>query len=210
MTELDAPIRAATGRPPPFDAVLVMGKELRRDGARARRELGARAAAAAAAWRAGARRIYSLEAQLRGQEQSGSRIVAGMLAELGVPPAAIHLETCTCSTREEVVRGAALFQAHGVRRPLVLTASYHVARTAWHFADVGVRVSVQAPTGLWRFASDTERKWIRAGEPDAQAIRDETMVEQALFTAARLLRPLPRGLRSRLEIHAGWGWRRGS
>ena len=59
-----------------FDAVMVMGKELRLDPTRGARELRARAAAASALSRKNAAVLMALEAPLKGQERSGSAIVA--------------------------------------------------------------------------------------------------------------------------------------
>ncbi|MDP2307272.1 MAG: YdcF family protein [Pseudomonadota bacterium] len=192
----------------PFDAVLILGKELRRDPDRARRELRARAAAGAAAWRAGAPFVATLEARLRGQELSGSAIVADYLAELGVPQRAIVRMDRTRSTREEAVEGAALFVARGVRRGLVVTASYHVPRARRLFADVGAPAAVHAPEGLWRFANATERAWIEAGTPDAAVMAEECRIEAVLSNLARGLALLPVPARSRVEIVAG-AWFRG-
>lgn len=191
----------------PFDAVLILGKELRRDPERARRELRARAAAASAAWRAGARFVATLEAKLRGQEESGSTIVVMYLRELGVPDEAIVRADVTRSTREEAVQGEALFRERGVRRGLVVTARYHVPRATRLFTDVGAPAVVHAPTALWRFANDAERAWIAAGEPDEAVMADECRVEAVLSTLARALAPLPVTARSRLEIAAGAAFR---
>ena len=195
----------------PFDGVLILGKELRRDAERARRELRARAAAAAAAWRAGAPFIATLEARLRGQEDSGSAIVAGYLAELGVPESAIVRMDKTRSTREEAVEGAALFAAKGVRRGLVVTARYHVPRARRLFADTfrgQPPAVIHAPEGLWRFANATERAWIEGGTPDAAVMADECRIEALLSTLARGLAVLPVPVRARVEIVAG-AWFRG-
>jgi hypothetical protein len=191
----------------PFDAVLILGKELRRDPERARRELRARAAAASAALRAGAPFVATLEAKLRGQEESGSTIVIGYLHELGVPDAAIVRDNVTRSTREEAVHGGALFRSRGVRRGLVVTARYHVPRATRLFADVGAPAVVHTPMALWRFANEVERRWIAEGEPDAAVMVDECRVEALLSTLARALAPLPVTARSRLEIAAGAAFR---
>jgi uncharacterized SAM-binding protein YcdF (DUF218 family) len=200
--------------PAPFEAVLILGKELRRDPVRAQRELRARAAAAAAAWRAGATFIATLEARLRGQERSGSDIVVRYLGELGVPDDAIVRADLTRSTREEAVAGTALFRERGVRRGLVVTARYHVPRARRLFADVGSAggevpvAEVYAPESLWRFANDEERHWIAEGEPDATVMADECRIEAVLSTLARALAPLPTPVRCRVEIRAG-AWFRG-
>ncbi len=194
--------------PAPFDAVLILGKELRRDPERARRELRARAAAAAAAWRAGARFVATLEARLRGQDRSGSTIVVEYLAALGVPPDAIVQADSTRSTREEAVDGTALFASRGVRRGLVVTARYHVPRARRLFEEAHAPAAVHAPEALWRWATDTERAWIAEGEPSAEVMEAECRVEALLSNLARAMAPLPASARARLEITAG-AWFRG-
>lgn len=193
----------------PFDAVLVLGKELRRDPERARRELRARAAAASAAWRHGARRIYTLEARLRGQEQSGSALVASYLAELGVPAEALVVDNQTRSTREEVVEAGRRFAADGVARPLAITARYHAHRAQRLFDEEGLRAAVQTPEGLWRFADARERAWIREGEPDEAVMAAEARIERLIGLFGLPLAPLPLAVRRRAEIQAG-SWLRGS
>lgn len=192
----------------PFDAVLILGKELRRDPERGGRELQARAAAAAAAWRAGAAFVATLEARLRGQDRSGSAIVVEDLRALGVPDAAIVRADQTRSTREEAVLGAALFRERGVRRGLVVTARYHVPRARRLFSEEGAIVAVHAPEALWRWATPRERAWIEAGEPTDAVMAEEGRMEFVLSQLARGLRPFPAPVRARVEIAAG-AWFRG-
>lgn len=187
----------------PFDAVLVLGKELRRDPERSRRELHARAAAASAAWRHGARRIYTLEARLRGQEQSGSALVASYLAELGVPDEGIVTDDRTRSTREEVVEAGRRFRADGVSRALVLTARYHAHRAQRLFDEEGVGAAVQTPEGMWRFANEAERALIAAGVPDAAALALEARTERLIGFLGVPLQPLPIAVRRAAEIRVG-------
>jgi uncharacterized SAM-binding protein YcdF (DUF218 family) len=191
----------------PFDVVLILGKELRVDPARGRRELGARCAAASALWRHGASYVVNLEAKLRGQDESGSAVVRAMLAELGVPEAAIVLDDRTRSTREEAVEGGAKFLELGARRPVVVTARYHVPRARRLFADVGVATAIHTPEAFWRFANDKERMWMAAGIPDEAVMRRECATEAVLSTLARVLSPLPASWRAALEIRAGAAWR---
>lgn len=193
----------------PYDAVLILGKELRRDPARAQRELRARAAAASAALRAGARQVATLEAHLAGQAQSGSALVAELLGKLGVDPAQVVRRDVTRSTREEAVLGTSWFCEVQARRGLVLTARYHVPRARRLFAEAGADAEVHAPEALWRWASAREREWITAGEPDAAALAVEARTE-GLYTALEAaIRPLPHGARAMLEIEAG-AWLRGT
>jgi hypothetical protein len=191
-----------------FDGVLVLGKELRRDPERAHRELRARAAAAAAAVRAGAPFVATLEAKLGGQADSGAELVHGLLRELGVPEAKIVARPLTRSTREEAWLGAALFAEREVRRGLVITARYHVARARRLFAEALAPAEVHAPMALWRWATPAERAWITAGEPDAAAMRAEAATERTFGWLEAALRPLPTGLATMVEVRAG-AWLRG-
>ncbi len=192
-----------------FHAVVVLGKELRHSPARATRELRARAAAAAAVHRSTGATVVTLEARLKGQDRTGSSIVAGLLGELGVTSTRIHQEDLTRSTREEVARTLALAQENGWRRLLVVTARYHIPRTRRLIADSGVTgpvVTVHCPAALLRVANETERDWILGGEPDEHTMRWECRSEAVLSTLERIVRPLP--FRHRLEVRAG-AWLRG-
>lgn len=191
----------------PYDAVLVLGKELRADPERARKELRARAAAAAAAVREGASFVATLEAKLRGQDQSGSALVAEYLAEFGVPKSQIVLGCLTRSTREEAMLGTSIFVERGVRRGLVLTAEYHVARARHLFSESLSPVEVHAPSAVWRWATPAERLAITEGIPTAAARRAEAKAERLLGTLETVLFPLPLGLRSMVEVKVGAIWR---
>lgn len=188
-----------------YDAVLVLGKELRRAPERARRELRARSAAAAIAHRGGARLVLTLEAPLAGQSEVGSAIVFANLTHLGVSPTAILQESCTHSTREEAIRAHALVQSHGLGRLLVVTSRYHVQRARYLFTDhFGAGgVTVHAPTGFLRDATAEERAWIRAGIPSESVMASEGQVEAWLLRAARGLSWLPSALRWGMETQAG-------
>ena len=111
-----------------FDAVQILGKELRLDPQRVRRELQARSAAASACLRGGVEHVISVEAPLKGQDEAGSEIVRRYLLELGVAPRHMILAQTSYSTREEAIALGELVAEHGWRRVLVVTASYHVGR----------------------------------------------------------------------------------
>lgn len=194
-----------------FDGVLVLGKELRIDPGRAMRELRARAAAAAAVSRGTGATVATLEARLKGQEETGSTIVAALLRELQVAEACIHREDLTRSTREEVLRALSLAGERGWRRLLVITARYHIPRARRLFAErpehsTGLRVAVHCPAALLRAANPTERTWILTGEPDARTMRRECRTEALFSTLERAIRPLP--FHEHLEVRAG-AWLRG-
>lgn len=191
-----------------FDAVLVLGKELRRDPERARRELRARAAAASAALRAGARFVASLEAKLAGQHESGCDLVFDFLRELGVSEDQIVRASLSRSTREEAVLGTSLFEERGVQRGLVVTARYHVPRSRQLFRDARAPAEVHAPEGLWRWANERERAWITEGAPSTAAMAAEARTEGLFRVLEGALRPLPVAMASLIEIRAG-AWLRG-
>lgn len=184
-----------------YDAAVVLGKELRHDPERALRELRARAAAAAAVHRATGAAVVTLEARLRGQDATGSAIVRALLDELGVPADAVVHEDRTRSTREEIVRAAALARALGWGRVLLITARYHIPRVRRLVADEGAGVAVHGPAAALRIARPLERRWIADGEPDARVMRRECATEAVLSTLARAVGPLP--FRAALEIRAG-------
>lgn len=193
-----------------FDAVMILGKELRRDRERALRELWARSAAAAVVWRElGARMIVTLEAPLQGQEEAGSIIVRAMLEELGVPSDAIHQERCTRSTREEALGLKRVADAYGWGRVLALTSTYHVPRSRRYFQEVlgQDRVSVLPPEVFSARARPVERQRILEGAPHPDAMDQERRVEATFLALSRALRPLPAPLRWELEVLAGGVYR---
>lgn len=208
-----------------FDAVVVLGKEMRHEPERAMRELRARAAAAAAVHRATGATIATLEARLRGQARTGSQIVADLLSELGVSSTAVYREDQTRSTREEVARTLDLTAARSWKRILVVTARYHIPRVRRLFTDeIGatgrrapladrgdqracIHVAVHGPPAVLRCASEVERSWILAGEPSDATMRQECRAELVLSTLARAIQPLP--FRRELEVQAG-AWLRGA
>lgn len=190
---------------------MILGKELRRYPERARRELRARSAAASVALRDGAREVIALEAVLRGQAHSGSRIVAEMLTELGVPAEQMLLGERTRSTREEALEGLRLSQERGYSRLVVVTSAYHVPRARRYFREAfgGLGpVEVVAPESFLQRANARERAWIEAGGTDAECLRQERPAELAFGALATALRPLPAPLRWQLEVQAGALFRR--
>ncbi len=167
----------------------------------------ARAAAAAAALRGGASVIYTLEALLRGQSDSGSAIVTRFLLDLGVPADRIVARDWTRSTREEAARATQMLREGGHRRALVVTAAYHVPRARRHFEAIGAPGEVHSPEVMWRQANSLERGWIAGGASDASALRREHAAEFVLEGLATALWPLPRAVRHGVEIAAGVVWR---
>jgi uncharacterized SAM-binding protein YcdF (DUF218 family) len=177
------------------DAVMVLGKELLRDPERARRELMARAAAASVALRHGATAVFALEALLKGQERSGSRIVCEYLEQLEVPAGAVVAEERTRSTREEAWAAAELIESRGIGRLVVVTASYHVPRARMYFGRVmdPRRFEVVAPENFLQRSAGLEREWILAGTPAGEALEREERLERVLTALGAVAGRVPLG-----------------
>lgn len=184
-----------------FDGVLVLGKELRWAPVRAQKELKARAAAASAAYRNGAKYVATLESKLRGQDEKGSAIVTKYLLELGVDKI-LALEQ-TRSTREEAIFGAKVAKENSTSHLLVITSAYHVPRARRYFSELSINTTVCSPVSLLRMANNNEKTWILDGEPNSKTMLTECTVEAFLSTAARVLKPLPSNIRWQVEIMAG-------
>ena len=190
-----------------FDAVMVMGKELRLDPERGRFELAARAAAASAVLREmqGRGRALSLEATLRGQEESGSQIVQKFWLELGVATEQMVLRNQTYSTRQEAMLASALMESLEIDRIAVFTASYHLERTRMVFAehlDLH-RFCVLPPEATLRIANPQERDWILAGAVSAEALDFERARERRWSTLSGGMQWLGQTPRWRLECWMG-------
>lgn len=188
-----------------LDAVLILGKEIRRDPDRARRELKARAAAATIAHRhLGLQAILSLEAPLRDQPRAGSQIVADDLKTLGVSRRACLFQQRSRSTREEAVLSREIVRQHRWRALLVITSSYHLARARWIFGEhFGCAAQVCSPEVFADRARPQELRWIVRGIPSAAVMQREGRVERRLAGMASAIGWLPDRIRWEMEIAAG-------
>ena len=184
-------------------AILVLGKELRRFPDRARRELLARSAAAAVAWRTGGGLVLTLEARLRGQERSGSELVHEHLLRFGVPSDRIVRKDLSRSTREEAILAHREMRDRGLRSLLAITHDYHLDRVRSMVEALGVPARTVAPTSMLRKADAAQRAAILAAVPGPEVFAQERSSERAFSALAGLLRPFPRRLRWGLEVRAG-------
>jgi uncharacterized SAM-binding protein YcdF (DUF218 family) len=69
------------------------------------------------------------------------------LVELGVPPAALILDTESRNTRENAINTAAIFKARGWRSGILVTSAAHMPRALAAFQRMGLSV-VPATTGV--------------------------------------------------------------
>jgi uncharacterized SAM-binding protein YcdF (DUF218 family) len=185
------------------DALLVLGKELRCDPERARRELAARSAAAAVAWRCWRVPIFALEGVLRGQDEPGCDIVQRELVALGVPADQVIARPWTCSTREEVLRSVELLDEMEGCRMLAITSAYHVPRTRRYFRQLRRPVRVASPEAFLRRATELESQQILAGTPDARSLEVELRAERKLDRMESLVGFLPNSVAWQLEVRSG-------
>jgi len=183
--------------------VLVLGKELRHYPDRGRREIRARSAAAAVAWRAGAEVVLTVEARLRGQARSGSDLVIEHLLGFGVPEQAIVIDRKSRSTREEALLACEHAKRLGLGHLTVITHGYHVERARRIFVELPVPSRVLSPTCFLRGASGGEREAILAAVPDHRVSRQERLPELVFSCLGWLISPLPAKLRWSLEVGAG-------
>lgn len=86
-------------------------------------------------------------AYLVGSDVPEAEQMAVMAGELGVPDAALLLETRSRNTRENAVYTARLLAERGLERVLLVTSASHMRRACGAFARVGVDV-VPAPTDI--------------------------------------------------------------
>lgn len=70
--------------------------------------------------------------------QPEAELIGDLLVELGVPRAAIVLETESRNTRENAVNSAALMKAHDWNRALLVTSGAHMPRAIAAFRRAGV------------------------------------------------------------------------
>ena len=147
----------------------------------------------------------SLEANLKGQDRSGSAIVAEMWVELGWDKSSMILENQTYSTRQEAMLASEMMEKHGFSKLAVFTATYHQKRTRALFAEhlSPDRFKVMVPEDTLGQANIQEKHWIRGGSPSATVIQFEARKERLWILMNRLSRPLPDSLRWRLECSAG-------
>ena len=147
----------------------------------------------------------SLEAKLKGQDRSGSAIVAEMWAELGWDKSNMILENQTYSTRQEAMLAAELMEKHSLSKLTVFTANYHQERTRRLFLEhlSPDRFDVIVLEDMMGRATIQEKHWIRGGSPSATIVQLESRKERLWTVMNRLSRPLPDVLRWKLECSAG-------
>lgn len=139
------------------DVIVVLGAALGPEG-----DLGAvlaeRVLAGVEAWRAGAAPLLLMTGRHEAE------LMKRRAVKLGVPPARVLVETAALTTRDNATGCAAIMRAHGMRRAIVVTQTFHRARAVAAFARAGV--AAQA----WPFRHMPTRWRMSARELVARAV----------------------------------------
>lgn len=156
---LGAPLERAAGEGT-ADAIVILGAPLARDGLLTD-VLRERVIAGHQLWRAGAAPLVCVTGgPSRGRTEAGA--MAEALADLGVPPHALRIETESRTTSENVTRVAALLAADGVRSVWVVTQPFHLRRACWLFRRAGLDArGFRIADGLQDREPERALRWIR-------------------------------------------------
>lgn len=127
---LERPLRIEP-REPRGDVLVVLGAALTPDG-RLGAVLAERVAEGAAAFLRGVAKVLIVTGALEAEAMRARAV------ELGVPPAAIWVETTARTTRENALASSALMRAHGLSRAVIVTQPFHVRRSVAAFRKAGV------------------------------------------------------------------------
>ncbi|MFH2064919.1 MAG: YdcF family protein [Pseudomonadota bacterium] len=92
------------------------------------------------------------------QGQAGSPVDRRILTDLGVPPESIMIETRSRNTYENALQAFKICRSLGYRKPILLTAAYHLRRARMAFEAAGLsaipypayRNASENPTFFWK------------------------------------------------------------
>lgn len=94
----------------------------------------------------------------RDEGPAEAEVRAEIAQELGISPGVIVTEADVQTTREEAVRGGALLRKRGVRKILLVTDTYHMARARALFEQDGFEVLAAPAEGLSSRESSPEER----------------------------------------------------
>lgn len=139
---------------------------------------GSRTAAGARAWLAGLAPVVILSGGGVGQNTEARRM-ARAIQHLGVPEAALVLETRSRSTRENASYSAALARQLGIQKILLVTSSLHMPRAVFEFRASGLDV-VPVPTP----ENARRENWVQRWRPSRGALRRSSRAFKELAALA--------------------------
>ena len=106
----------------------------------------------------------------QGERLPEAQAMGRLLADLGVPAAALVLEERSRSTRENALYSAELIRALGIERVLLVTSALHMPRALASFRAAGVE-AIPAPTDFEAMPQPAQAlRWL----PDAGALAGST------------------------------------
>ena len=104
-------------------------------------------------------------------EPSEAELMTEVLGWLGVPAAAVILESQSRTTEENAIQTARIWRARGFATGLLVTSAFHMARADLEFRGQGL-VLTPAPTDIW--VSTHQERDILAWFPSAGALNQTT------------------------------------
>jgi uncharacterized SAM-binding protein YcdF (DUF218 family) len=131
-------------------AILLLGAAVR-PGGEASPALARRTHAAARLWHAGAAGVVVPCGGTGAHPPAEAEVMCRLLREAGVPEAALHPETRSTSTAENVAFALPILRELGLRAVLIVSDAWHLPRAALIARRAGLIVDTAAPP--WRDAS---------------------------------------------------------
>lgn len=125
---------------PPHDVILVLGAQVRPDGAPSE-ALRRRMALALRCYQARPVPIISCGGQGRNEPESEGAFMRGWFMARGVKDALAIAETTSRDTLQNIANAKEIMDAHGLRRALVITSDYHVRRALAICRRLGVEAT---------------------------------------------------------------------
>jgi uncharacterized SAM-binding protein YcdF (DUF218 family) len=143
-----------------YDVAIVLGARLRPDGAPSP-ALARRVGHGVELVQAGRARALLMTGGATGAAVTEAQVMRRLAVEAGVPAALVHTEEQARNTIENALFSAPLVRDRHWRRLLVVTDSFHIPRTRYIFARLGLAVTVAGvrparPSAQWWLAHARE------------------------------------------------------
>ena len=146
-----------------YDAIIVLGAQVKRDGT-PNVQLQWRLDAATEAWEAHPVPIVVCGAQGSDEPAPEGEVMRGYLIERGIPESDVIAETDSYNTYENIGNAARLLGTEK-KTVLVVTSDYHIPRALWIARDKGLTAyGAGSPTyWKWRFKNHTKQalSWLK-------------------------------------------------
>ena len=124
----------------PYDAIIVLGAQVKPDGTPSV-ALERRLAVALAAYQESPQTIIACGAQGGTEPRAEGDVMRDWLVEQGVDPSRAVAETSSYNTRQNLQNAKAIMEERGLSRALIVTSDYHVARALRLCEQVGIAAS---------------------------------------------------------------------